>query len=153
MPRKATGTVKLTPKGRFRARVTLNGKRAEVGTFDTREAAEEALARFPREQKRARKLRERREDGTVYFVEALHTGLIKIGWTGRPLDARLSVMQTDCPYQLRVLAIVPRGTAFERACHKHFMHLRVRGEWFEGTEELRGFVDRQRRKHAPLDVD
>lgn len=74
----------------------------------------------------------------VYFIQA--GPFVKIGKTsGRP-DARVSELQTGCPYDLNLLAHISGGIKRERQLHARFHHLHVRGEWFKYERELYRFI-------------
>ena len=72
----------------------------------------------------------------VYFLGA--GPFVKIGKTsGRP-DARISELQTGCPYAIELLAFTSGGLKKESELHSRFSHLRARenGEWFHRKGEL-----------------
>lgn len=75
----------------------------------------------------------------VYFLEA--DNLIKIGVTGN-VKSRVSSLQTGCPSEVKLIKTVRGGPATEKRIHARFNHLRVRGEWFEKTEELISYIER-----------
>lgn len=73
---------------------------------------------------------------SVYFIQAVSGGLIKIGVATDPV-ARLAEIQRMCPIPLRVLAVLPKvGQPGEAALHRRFAGARRHGEWFEPTPEL-----------------
>ena len=73
----------------------------------------------------------------VYFVLSMSSHLVKIGYAKDPWK-RLSSMQTGCPEELRMMAVIytylPVG--LESDLHVRFAAQRVRGEWFSLTDEL-----------------
>jgi hypothetical protein len=75
------------------------------------------------------------KSGHVYFIEALGTGLVKIGFT-RSLSSRLNSLRTSCPVPIRLLWSVPGDVIDEKRFHERFASLRKRGEWFELTGVL-----------------
>jgi Meiotically up-regulated gene 113 len=77
--------------------------------------------------------------GYVYFAEAVGTNRIKIGFSVSP-DGRVEAGVTWCPHPLRVLKVIPGGREEEQRWHHKYAHLRVHGEWFEGTKELRSAI-------------
>lgn len=78
--------------------------------------------------------------GTIYFVG--HRDRIKIGFTSRGLDERLRTLQISSPDRLQVFALLWGTIAGERQLHERFAPWRLSGEWFQGSPELRAFIDR-----------
>jgi hypothetical protein len=79
--------------------------------------------------------------GSVYFLRAGTDGLIKIGFTRRPVKYRLREIQQLCPVELSVVAVIPDADrGLERRLHRDFSHERVRGEWFESCDLLEGVI-------------
>ena len=78
-------------------------------------------------------------EGFVYFIQAVDSGPIKIGWA---LNAkrRLDCLQTGCPYKLRILAQTPGTVSDERAMHRRFDELHSHGEWFYPGKSLLMFI-------------
>ena len=77
----------------------------------------------------------------VYFIEAIGTDMVKIGFTGNGVERRLAALQTSCPLPLRLLACVQGTEQYERALHERFAAERVRGEWFHLRGDVRAFID------------
>lgn len=79
----------------------------------------------------------------VYFVQAVHGGLIKIGRTS-DLAKRLTALQVSCPCELRLLALIDEGSSLygvtERQLHDRFVLQRAHGEWFGPSTELLEFI-------------
>jgi hypothetical protein len=65
----------------------------------------------------------------IYLVQALGTNLYKIGYSTNP-ESRLINMQTDCPFGVRLAAVIPGTIKDEKILHKKYDHLRFRREWF-----------------------
>jgi hypothetical protein len=73
----------------------------------------------------------------IYFILSGNGRFVKIGHcTGDP-KARLSQLQTGNPEKLTLVSVKDGGRGEEGVWHSRFEHLRVRGEWFEWTEDLR----------------
>jgi excisionase family DNA binding protein len=70
----------------------------------------------------------KRTDGHVYFLCG-QIGLIKIGWALN-VENRTAILQTGSAEPLEVIASMPGTPADERALHRKFALLLVRGEWF-----------------------
>ena len=75
----------------------------------------------------------------VYFIQGEITGRIKIGFSNQ-IDKRIQTLQNSEP--LRLIHVIPNALSdTESSLHKKFSHLRVLGEWFEGTEELIQYIN------------
>lgn len=78
---------------------------------------------------------------TVYFIQCGNGGPIKIGKTDEPPMNRLLSFQIGNPYSLCLLGTMKcysRNT--ESMLHERFAKSRIRGEWFEPTEDLLIFI-------------
>jgi hypothetical protein len=62
--------------------------------------------------------------------------LDEIGFTSRDVESRLAGLETGCPVDLVVRAVMPGTVADERRLHERFALLRVRREWFTLTDEI-----------------
>lgn len=88
----------------------------------------------------------------VYFVQCLENGLIKIGFTDKPVRYRMleiAYAKGDVgPWTLRLLGLVAGSLADEQALHDRFTSSRAaanifppfRGECFEPTSELLAYI-------------
>lgn len=77
----------------------------------------------------------------LYFIETqCAERFIKIGISS-DAHTRASKMQMDCPYELKLLKLVPGGAHMEYELHARFAADRVRGEWFRRTPELVALID------------
>jgi DNA-binding transcriptional regulator YiaG len=77
---------------------------------------------------------------SVYFFGLDCDPLVKIGFSEDPLR-RLHKAQSDCPYPLRLLAIVDGGEETEAAFHAEFASFHYRGEWFRLSPEIQSVID------------
>lgn len=70
---------------------------------------------------------------TVYFIRAVGTPYVKIGFVAEhfTLKNRLTELQCGCPHILAIEATSPGLYPEEKAFHVRFQANRVRGEWFE----------------------
>lgn len=70
--------------------------------------------------------------GYVYLIGPTdwRYGRVKIGRTIGAPAARLSALQTGCPFDLQVYGYFRGGVELERVLHATFAPLRERGEWF-----------------------
>lgn len=76
----------------------------------------------------------------VYFIRAKLGGPVKIG-IAKDVEQRLAALQTGCPFELEVLAVIPHGARkMERLLHRQFKSTRIHGEWFQPSDALSSFV-------------
>jgi len=77
--------------------------------------------------------------GSVYFIQAVSGGPIKIGKADDP-QRRLYDLQAMNPTKLQILATVDGGQRREYELHVRFKGSRLHGEWFEPTPELLSLI-------------
>lgn len=82
----------------------------------------------------------------IYFVRARGLGLIKIGRSTN-LFERFEALSQGCPDELEILWAYWGPPTDEPALHCRFSRSRVRGEWFEPSDDLIRFI-RKKPKHA-----
>jgi hypothetical protein len=76
--------------------------------------------------------------GTIYFVQELPAGPIKIGWTANSVSERVHNVQTGNPREVVLIGIIGGSTQLnELSWHHRFHGCRCSGEWFWPTQELR----------------
>lgn len=75
----------------------------------------------------------------VYFIEAVGSGRVKIGWT-KSLLLRLDALTPGCPYPLKVLATIAGSRKEEIKYHHRFVKYHLINEWFRYEGELKAFV-------------
>lgn len=88
----------------------------------------------------------------IYFVLNKATGLIKIGTTKR-LGVRLVALRRSDGKDLVVNGVMDGSHSDERAIHKRFSHLRVKGEWFRADPELLLYIDMNTSEWSGRDPD
>ncbi len=76
---------------------------------------------------------------TVYFIQNLSTGNIKIGKSKNP-SYRLKELQTGNDGKLVLMATVSEKYYTEEHLHLLFHHFRLNGEWFKYNEQLQSFI-------------
>lgn len=79
--------------------------------------------------------------GRVYFIRAGRTNTVKIGWAIDPW-ARLASLQTGSPHKLFLVCHIPGTQEAEWDWHERWADLRIRGEWFKLSPELRHAINR-----------
>lgn len=72
-----------------------------------------------------------RKTGRVYACEAVSLGKVKIGFTTTKIERRLTVLQTGCPVELRMIWSAPGTLELEYRLHVHFRDRHTWGEWFD----------------------
>jgi hypothetical protein len=76
----------------------------------------------------------------IYFVRAGAAGPVKIGFSLKPVAARIKTLQIAHHEELRVIGRM-RGTfEDEQSLHRRFAHLHIRGEWFRPENDLLAYV-------------
>jgi len=71
----------------------------------------------------------------VYFIQQGSDGPIKIGLAENVWRRRCK-LQTGCGEILFLLTETPGSRQLERSLHRRFRHQRIRGEWFQPSDEL-----------------
>mgnify|MGYP001585986666 CR=1 FL=1 len=75
----------------------------------------------------------------VYFLKAGR--FIKIGKTTGSPSARISQLQTGCPFHITLIAYIRGGIKEESQLHKRFKKYKTHGEWFFLDGELSEFIE------------
>lgn len=78
--------------------------------------------------------------GFVYFARAGRQPIVKIGWATNP-QRRLDQLQTGSPHKLHLLGYTPGIPSDETDWQYTWRPLRVRGEWFNLTNDLRDAIN------------
>ncbi len=73
----------------------------------------------------------------IYFIQSGQRPYVKIGFCGDDARVRMACLQVGSVEQLTLIGTVQGEASDEREWHRKFDYLRVRGEWFEYTPELR----------------
>lgn len=78
----------------------------------------------------------------VYFVFSPDdpNSLVKIGYTGGPLETRMYALQVGLPFRLGVILTLDGGKDIERRLHRRFKTDRVHGEWFKPSKRIRDYI-------------
>ena len=74
----------------------------------------------------------------IYFIVAGHK-FVKIGYSSNP-EERLKELQTGNPHKLKLMATMPGLFATESELHSTFSHLKMEGEWFRYTGNLKSCI-------------
>ncbi len=78
----------------------------------------------------------------IYFIFSPQDprSLVKIGYTGGPIEVRLKALQTSNPFRLCLIMAIEGDCDVESRLHRRFRNSKCHGEWFFPTEELRQFI-------------
>ena len=77
------------------------------------------------------------DPSVVYMVYC--AGKVKIGIT-RDILRRLSQLRHGSPNPMSLIWLIHGDKRTEQALHKRFSEVRQRGEWFDVSEDMRGFL-------------
>lgn len=79
---------------------------------------------------------------SVYFLQSIESGLIKIGQTSHGIEKRIAQISGMCPGGVKLIAIVREANKdLEFELHRMFKSLRVNGEWFSPGAKLIDYID------------
>lgn len=96
----------------------------------------------PETLKRIEEAKQKRKDtSVVYFYADIKKKAVKIG-TSVQLEQRLNTLQNSNPNKLTLLNVIPGDCKIESEWHKHFQQLRLHGEWFTLTDDLRKAIEK-----------
>lgn len=79
-----------------------------------------------------------KEISLIYFIRS-YNEFVKIGRSVDP-EGRRNNLQTANPKKLHIVAVMDGESQTEAGLHEMFSHLRVRGEWFRYSQELKWFI-------------
>lgn len=82
----------------------------------------------------------------VYAVAGI-AGFVKIG-RAKSIARRLINIQSDCPVEVQLLAVLSTDPNDEERFHEMFAFERVRGEWFRASDRLLSYLDEARNAAA-----
>jgi hypothetical protein len=85
--------------------------------------------------------RPEKQCGYIYFLLAERLDAVKIGYTRKSIEKRMKECKTWSPYEYDVLKIIEGTMLQEVALHKRFVKYKLRGEWFQYSDELKDFID------------
>ena len=81
------------------------------------------------------------KQGVIYFVEAIGMGLVKIGWSSKPVP-RIRQINSTSPVDTRVLGLSVGTPSEESYLHRAFKDTHHRFEWFHFSSQLRLYIER-----------
>jgi hypothetical protein len=77
--------------------------------------------------------------GSIYFIQS-ESGPIKIGYTDKAVQGRITALQTGNAEKLNLLAVADGGRHDETIIHKRFAKYRLNGEWFKPAQEIIDYI-------------
>lgn len=86
----------------------------------------------------------------VYCIGSPERGIVKIGHSINP-QKRLMELKTGNPFQLEVLAVIEGDDKKERELHEKFKDLRLAGEWFSYTHDIKEYFFKEADNHMELE--
>jgi hypothetical protein len=77
----------------------------------------------------------------VYFVKAVGTNRVKIGYTSNNARARIQQLKTSCPDELRIVHWLPDADrTVEKRLHRTFKTSHINREWFHYRPEISRYL-------------
>jgi hypothetical protein len=76
----------------------------------------------------------------IYYIACTATQRLKIGYTRGEPEVRLKQLQTGSAAELRLIACHDGTQDDERCIHSLLAAYRIRGEWFEASDEVLAFL-------------
>lgn len=87
----------------------------------------------------------------IYVIQPDGLEFVKIGQT-RDLYPRLSVIQTGCPFDLRILFVLLGDSDLEGRIHNALDDHRHRGEWFALNDHVHAYLESLREDAIDYDA-
>ena len=88
----------------------------------------------------------------VYFIQLGNLNFVKIGFSkDKSISMRLNSIQTHLPLDLNILLIIPGSLKDEKFYHSILSSHKIRGEWFNLTDDLMSLVESKRHLHINID--
>lgn len=86
-------------------------------------------------------LERKRRDGltNIYFIRCINSGFIKIGKAENVMN-RLHCLQVGSTSELELVGSLEAPPAREKELHVMFDQYRVRGEWFQPSNEIMKYI-------------
>ena len=76
----------------------------------------------------------------IYLITNEVEKFCKIGFSNNP-EARIQQLQTGNPFKLELSSVIDGDITMEKELHEKFKHLKLQGEWFNYTDEIRNFFN------------
>ena len=93
-------------------------------------------------RKRCEGIKFKRHPGdTIYLMEAVGSGMVKIGICRGCPSVRRRALQTASAHPLKIIARFPGTISEERAFHRRFKDFHSHGEWFRLEGDLKKFAE------------
>jgi hypothetical protein len=82
----------------------------------------------------------------IYFIQRVSDSAVKIGCSTN-IDQRLWALVTEHKVKMSVLGVMEGDRVTEREMHTLFRNSWLRGEWFNPTDDLLDFIDKNTSAH------
>ena len=79
----------------------------------------------------------------LYFIQCQTTKRVKIGISA-DVEGRLKWIRQVSPTQVEILCKIKTRSGLESVLHEQFAKYRLHGEWFEFSDEIREYVEKQK---------
>jgi hypothetical protein len=110
-------------------------------------------------QKRTAIHKRQSANGYVYLIHCVGTSFYKIGISKIDYYARLSTMQSGCPYKLEFVDTMhsTQYQKLEKTLHAKFINKRIRGEWFdldpESLSEVKAYFEQNSEPQTKIEFE
>ena len=71
----------------------------------------------------------------IYAIRCVNTSFVKFGRANN-VGRRLKELDTCCPHELEIAAVVSWPDGSETAIHRHLHQQRLKGEWFQDNDTV-----------------
>ena len=82
-----------------------------------------------------------KRSGFIYFILSEKFNAVKIGFTRNNIEQRLKDAATWYPYDYDMIKMIEGTMIDERMIHRRFVKDKLRGEWFNYSDELKEYIE------------
>ena len=75
----------------------------------------------------------------IYAIRCVNTSFVKFGRANN-VGRRLKELDTCCPHELEIAAVVSWPDGSETAIHRHLHQQRLKGEWFQDNDTVQRII-------------
>lgn len=77
----------------------------------------------------------------IYFIGSKTEKKVKIGYTISKISQRISVIQSNCPFEVECFLLIEGLKDTEKHIHDVFKSSHIRGEWFTLSKEIEDYIN------------